>query len=146
MAAPKFSDERAAMPMGWKRSTLVSVPRRRPMPGMLLSSPMACQRAWSSSVESRTRGWLSRFWLRPARRRIWEAETPSLSSLPKVLPEKRKCLFMVDACGDQCKGYAGDGAMQDAPLCMQKAPRARFGLEMGYRGGPEGSGARAAGS
>src|SRR5271165_6395548 len=94
MPAPKFSVERAARPTGWNRSIFVSVPSWRPIAGLVLTSPMARQRANNSSVLSSTRGCSSKLWGSPALRSTAEAESPSSSIFAKLLPEKRKCLFI----------------------------------------------------
>src|SRR5712692_355505 len=94
MAKPRFSVERAARLTGWNRSVLVSVPSWRPIAGLVLTSPMARQRANSSSVFRSTRGWSPNPCGSPALRRTAEARTPNSSNLRKVLPEKRKCLFI----------------------------------------------------
>src|ERR1039458_10250823 len=85
MAAPKFSDDRAARPIGWNRSVLVSEPSWR---------PIARHSAKSSSVLSSTRGSLLYPWGSPALRRTIAALTPSSSNLRNVLPDTRKCLFI----------------------------------------------------
>src|SRR6266496_31548 len=94
MAEPKVSVERATRPMGWNLSVLSSVPSWRPMAALVLTSPMARHMAKSSAVERSTRGWSISSWASPALRRTAEARTPSSSNRRKVLPEKRKCLFI----------------------------------------------------
>src|SRR5208337_245951 len=95
MAAPNVSEERAARPMGWNRSVRFSVPSRRPIAELVLTSPIAFQSANSSSVLRRTSGCLAYSCGSPARRRTAEAETPCSSNFENVLPEKRRCLFIV---------------------------------------------------
>src|ERR1019366_3174786 len=87
MAAPKFSDDRAARPIGWNRSVLVSEPSWRPIAGLALTSPIARHSAKSSSVLSSTRGSLLYPWGSPALRRTIAALTPSSSNLRNVLPD-----------------------------------------------------------
>src|SRR5713226_362545 len=55
---------------------------------------MARQRANSSSVFRSTRGWSPNPCGSPALRSTAEARTPDSSNLRKLLPEKRKCLFI----------------------------------------------------
>src|SRR5664279_2808097 len=94
MAAPKFSDESAARPTGWNRSVFVSVPNWRPIAGFVLTSPIASQKANSSSVLISTRGNLANSSGSPALRKTAETGTPHSSNFVKLLPETRKCLFM----------------------------------------------------
>src|SRR5271166_1109916 len=95
MAAPKLSVERAARPIGWNRAMLVSVPRRTPIEASLLTSPMAHQRAKSSSVETRMRVCSKRFCGSPALRSTADTRTPASSNRRRRLPGTRKCLTIV---------------------------------------------------